>query len=639
MITINKLFEESVGKYGENTMMLEKTGTEYEPTSFNDIQKKVHNFAAGLMVLGVEKGDRIALLSEGRNDWVVGELGILFAGAVSVPLSVKLGDASEIKFRLDHSGSKMIIVSGNQARKLSILKTQVPSLQKIILLDEQEDYHEKEILFTEVQQKGEDYLKENKPVFEERWKGVKGSDYANICYTSGTTADPKGIILSHRNYTANVEQSLTLFNVPSWYTSLIILPWDHSFAHTVGLYTLIKCGAPIASVQNGKTPMESLKNIPVNIKEVKPVFLLSVPALAKNFRKNIEKGIQEKGATVQKLFKRALKTAYAYNGNGFNKGKGWRAIYKPMYRLYDKILFSKIRENFGGKLKFFVGGGALLDIELQRFFYAIGIPMYQGYGLSEASPVISSNGPVIHKMGSSGVLVKPMDLKICNDDGNELPPGEKGEIVIRGENVMVGYWNNEKATEETIKDGWLHTGDMGYLDADGFLYVMGRFKSLLISDDGEKYSPEGIEEAFINQSKYIDQCMLFNNQNPYTVALIVPNFEALRRWIEAENLDPLTEDGKTAMLKLIESEINEYRVGRKYEKLFPQRWLPAAIAVLEEGFTEENHLMNSTLKIVRGKIIEYHQERLDALYRPEAKDICNEANMQALSRIFGDNGK
>ncbi|HYX05827.1 MAG TPA: long-chain fatty acid--CoA ligase, partial [Bacteroidales bacterium] len=159
------------------------------------------------------------------------------------------------------------------------------------------------------------------------------------------------------------------------------------------------------------------------------------------------------------------------------------------------------------------------------------------------------------------------------------------------------------------------------------------------SDDGEKYSPEGIEEAFINQSKFIDQCMLYNNQNPYTVALVVPNFEALRRWIEAENLDLLTEEGKTAILKLIESEINEYRVGRKYEKLFPQRWLPAAVAILDEGFTEENHLMNSTLKIVRGKIIEYHQERLDALYRPEAKDICNEANMQALSRIFGDNGK
>ncbi|MGC9343371.1 MAG: AMP-binding protein, partial [Bacteroidales bacterium] len=198
-------------------------------------------------------------------------------------------------------------------------------------------------------------------------------------------------MLSHRNYTANVEQALSLMNIPEYYCTLLILPWDHSFAHTAGIYSVIASGASMAAIQAGSTPMETLKNIPKNIKEIKPHFLLSVPSLAKNFRKNIEKSIREKGKTTEKLFNHALSVAYKYNGIGWDRGKGFRGILKPYYRLFDKILFSKIRDGFGGNIDFFIGGGALLDIELQRFFFAIGMPMYQGYGLSEAAPVISSN--------------------------------------------------------------------------------------------------------------------------------------------------------------------------------------------------------------------------------------------------------
>ena len=197
----------------------------------------------------------------------------------------------------------------------------------------------------------------------------------------------------------------------------------------------------------------------------------------------------------------------------------------------------------GGNMDFFIGGAALLDIELQRFFYAIGIPMYQGYGLTEASPMISINSPERHKMGASGNIPENLEVKICNDEGAELPLGEKGEIVIRGENVMKGYWKNEEATASTIRDGWLYTGDMGYLDADGFLYVLGRYKSLLIADDGEKYSPEGIEEAFTDQSEYVEQCLLHNNQNPYTVALVHPNADALKRFLKSKGLAPDSKEG------------------------------------------------------------------------------------------------
>ena len=613
--------------------MWENRGDGFKGTTYSELRIQIHRFAAGLMKYGVNKGDRIALISEGRNYWVVAELGVLFTGAINVPISTKVEELSDLKFRLAHSACRMVIVSQNNAHKIRKIKNDLPDLEKIILLDKPEKADEDEIFIDELLSEGERFLSLSGDKFNERWNSLTENDYANICYTSGTTADPKGIILTHRNYTANVEQSSKLLPIPEWYVSLLMLPWDHAFAHTAGIYTLMKNGASMASVQQGKTPLETLKNVPRNIKEIKPTFLLSVPALAKNFRKNIEKGIAEKGKTLESLFNKALKTAYAFNGNGWNRGKGKKIFLKPLHMIYDKILFSKIRESFGGRLEFFIGGGALLDIELQHFFYAIGIPMFQGYGLTEAAPVISANVPLKHKLGSSGAIVADLKVKICDTDGRELPVGEKGEIVVKGENVMVGYWKNDQATSETIKEGWLYTGDLGYLDNDGFLYVLGRFKSLLISGDGEKYSPEGIEEALTENSLFIDQVMLHNNQSPYTVALIVPNKEALLNWLEERKLSHNTAEGQKAVLRMLENEIAKFKSGGVFQNQFPERWIPSAVAVLGDGFTEQNKLMNSTLKIVRGKITEFYRNRIDYLYTPEGRDICNHQNMTIISRI------
>ncbi|MGI6339620.1 MAG: AMP-dependent synthetase/ligase [Bacteroidales bacterium] len=634
MKSLIQFFEENVEKYSSNVYMWEKTLDKYEGITYGETKKQVYEFAAGLISLGIKKGDRLSLISEGRNSWVIGELGILYAGAVNVPLSVKL-TPEEIKFRINHSESRMILTSNIQAQKLKLILDDCQTIEKVIHFDTQEEYSNKEIHFNEVRKAGREWLEipGNSKIFEEISQSIKPSDFANICYTSGTTADPKGIILTHGNYVTNVYQSYSLMDIPSFYKTLLILPWDHSFGHTCGIYAFMGKGASIASVKTGKTPLETLRNLPSCLREIKPNLLMSVPAIAKNFRKNIEKGIREKGKITEMLFKHALKISYSYNKEGWNKGRGIQKLKKPLLRIYDKIIFSKIRESFGGELDYFIGGGALLDIELQRFFYALGIPMYQGYGLSEASPVISSNSTNRHRLGSSGVLVNNMDLKICNDEGQELPVGQKGEIVIRGGNVMHGYWKNENATRETIRDGWLYTGDMGYMTDDGFLYVLGRFKSLLISDDGEKFSPEGIEEAISEQSKYIDQCMLYNNQKPYSVALVVPNQHSLKLYLEEKNLTADSDDGKRAVLNLIETELNEYRTNGKYGKMFPQRWLPVAVGILEEGFTEENGLMNSTMKIVRGKVMDRYQELIDYLYTPTAKDITNERNIEEVEKM------
>jgi len=634
MKSLIQFFEESSEMYSSNVYMWEKPQDKYEGTTYGETRKQVYEFAAGLIKLGIRKGDRLSLISEGRNFWVIGELGILYTGAVNVPLSVKL-TPEEIKFRINHSESRMILVSSLQSQKLKQVISDCKTIEKIIHFDTQEEYSEMEMHFNEVRKIGREWLEspENKSEFEEKYTSIKPSDFANICYTSGTTADPKGIILTHGNYVTNVYQAYSLIDIPSFYKTLIILPWDHSFGHTCGIYAFMGKGASIASVKSGKTPMETLRNLPTCLKEIKPNLLMSVPAIAKNFRKNIEKGIKEKGSIVEMLFNHALKVSYSYNKEGWNKGRGLQKLKKPLIDLYDKILFKKIRENFGGELDYFIGGGALLDIELQRFFYALGIPIYQGYGLSEASPVISSNSAGRHKLGSSGLLVNNMDLKICDDEGKELPVGQKGEIVIRGGNVMHGYWKNESATRETIKDSWLYTGDMGYMSEDGFLYVLGRFKSLLIADDGEKFSPEGIEEAISEQSKFINQCMLFNNQKPYTVALVVPNQHALKVYLEEKNLTADSDEGKRAVTTLLENELNEYRTHGKYGNMFPQRWLPVAIGILEEGFTEENGLLNSSMKIVRGKIMDKYMDLIDYLYTPNAKDISNESNIEEIEKM------
>uniref|UniRef100_UPI0032172081 AMP-dependent synthetase/ligase n=1 Tax=uncultured Draconibacterium sp. TaxID=1573823 RepID=UPI0032172081 len=629
MKTIIELFETAVVNYPDNVYLWEKTKSEYEPTTYKETREKVLDLAAGLIQLGFKKGDRAGLVADGRNDWIISELGMLYAGGINVPLSIRLQE-NELAFRLKHSGSKYIFVSKQHEQKVEDIRNQLPELEKVIYIDGIENANEENIDYKQLLKSGAKYRKENPEEVEAIWKAVEPNDVANISYTSGTTADPKGIMLTHLNYAANVVQSNTLLDLKTEWTTLAILPWDHAFAHTTCLYVFMYKGASIASVEIGKTPMETLRNIPKNIQEIKPALMMSVPAYSKTFRKNIEAGIRKKGEFLYKLFQFALKVAYAHNGYGNNRGKGFRFFLKPLYWLFDQILFAKVRAGFGGNLQFFIGGGALLDVELQRFFYAIGLPICQGYGLSEAAPVISSNVPHDVKFGSSGKLVKNIELRILDDDGNELPTGQKGEIVVKGDNVMLGYWKNPTATAETIKNGWLHTGDMGYMGEDGFLYVLGRFKSLLIGNDGEKYSPEGIEEALVDQSPFIQQTMLYNNQNPYTVGMIVPDIEAINRELKNRGIEKGSEAGIKESLVIIQNEINAYKKGGKYEGEFPERWLPATIAVLPYAFNTENKMLNATMKMVRGQVTEQFAKELDFLYTPEAKNIENEMNIAAV---------
>ncbi len=632
-LTIIDFVQKYSQMYSEDTFLREKVGDVWTETSYTATWEEGKILAAGFMALGLEKDDKVALLAEGRNQWIFTELGILFAGAVNVPMSYKLESDKDLIFRINHSDSRFVVVSEGQLPKIRRVIDRCPAIEKVIIMDPVE-LQKGEMYLSEVRQMGVDFIAKYPEKLQARMDSVQPDDYANISYTSGTTADPKGILLTHRNYTANVEQCQSVIRVDRGDIMLIVLPLDHCFAHVAGFYVMMSYGGSIATVPGGKNPVTMLKNIPISMKEVKPNVMLSVPAITRNFRKSIEASIRKSGPKVEKLYNFALNNAIAYNREYYNAGKPWWKLCwrKPVMKLMDKLVFAKVREGLGGGLKFMVGGGALLDIEQQRFFNAIGVPVFQGYGLSEATPVICSNSIGHARFGSSGRTVQPMEIKICDEEGNSLPAGQTGEIVIKGENVMAGYWKNPAATADTIVDGWLHTGDRGYLCADDprYLYVTGRFKSLLIASDGEKYSPEGYEDSLTDGSKYIENSVLYNNQSPYTVVLVIPDKKALAEAVKKHGHDPATEDGRKAMLDLIQADVDAYRPKGKKAGHFPEKWLPAAIIVGDTPFTEHNGMLNSTTKMVRGKVEKFYEARLQYAMTPEGKNLYNQQNLDSL---------
>lgn len=618
--TIIDFVNEYVDKYQNDTYLREKVDGKWTETSFNKTREEAKLLAAGFMALGLNKGDKVSLLAEARPMWVIAEFGILFAGGVDVPLSYKLESDYDLTFRINHSDSRFIVASEMEIHKVRRVIDQCKAIEKVIVMDNI-PLEEGEMYLSDVRELGVKYIQEHPGALEERMDSVGPDDYANISYTSGTTADPKGILLTHRNYTANVAQGASVISISRGDIMLVILPMDHCFAHVAGLYTMMSYGGSIATVP-GKTPQAQLRNILPTMKEVHPNVMLTVPAISRSFKKAIESGVKAKGKTTERLYNIALNNARAYYKDYYNQGGSqfWR---KPFVKLFDRLVFSKIRETFGGKMKFCVGGGALLDIELQRYFCAIGMPTFQGYGLSEATPIICANSEGHARFGSSGRIVKPMECTIRDDEGNILPNGETGEIVIKGENVMAGYWKNPEATAATVIDGWLHTGDRGYICKEDpeYLYVTGRFKSLLISSDGEKYSPEGYEDNLAVVSKYIDNVILHNNQSPYTIVLVVPNKEALRAAAPGD---------KEAQLRLIQADVDSYRKGGSRAGQFPEKWLPTAIVVCEEPFTEANGLVNSTNKVVRGKVEKHFAKRIEYAYTSEGKQLVNPQNLAAL---------
>jgi long-chain acyl-CoA synthetase len=620
-----------------------KTDAGWSPLTFSEVRDAARALAAGLRSVGIRRGDKVTILSEGRQEWVIGELATLYAGGVSVPLSIKLLP-EEIPFRVNHSESTMVIVSKNIVPKLAEVLEKIERKVSVLYLDDDEETlasleqehglarGKRLFSYRNLLEAGRRELDTLDGELRELEADLSEDDVVTISYTSGTTGNPKGIMLTHRNYYVNVHDSVELHRVPrGGYSTLLILPCDHSFAHSVGLYAALPRGIQIYFVDARGGGMATIRNIPTNLRETNPVFLLTVPALTGNFMKKITEGVAAKGGIAKKLFDAGLEAGKRYFGDVYHRPpfitRAWN--YLP-YKLADMVVFRKVRETFGRNIGFCVGGGALLDRKQQEFFKAIGVPIYQGYGLTEAAPVISSNTPYAHKIGSSGILAPSVECHILREDGSECETGETGQIAIRGENVMAGYFKNEEATAEALRDGMLLTGDRGYLDADGFLYVVGREKALLISPDGEKYSPEEIEEAIVNTSELIEQAIVYNDHNRYTGALVTLDEEKVRARMAERGISDAD-----ALLDEIRSSLYSFEEDPAYRRRFPSQWIPSTFQVLEEHFTEQNKMINSSMKVVRFKVLEAFADRIEAMYADDGQDHRNERNRQAVRTLFG----
>ncbi len=643
--TVLRMMDEAAAQFGAEPYVLKKGTSGWVSATFSESRRRAREFAAWLLSMGYAKGDRLAILAEGSPEWVMAESGILCAACVSVPLSIKLL-AEEIPFRLDHSEARAICTTKNQLDKvLGSFASLANRGIVLIYLDDDPDYArsaaaklgvaaERVVGFDEASSAGRAAMEAPGSSLAAELDALAAEagedDPVTICYTSGTTGNPKGIVLTHLNYWTNCHDGVDLFRMPRGFRTLVILPVDHSFAHTAGLYIALLIGMSLYFVDSRGGGIATLRNIPVNLRESSPTFVMTVPALSGNFMKKIIAGIEEKGGLIEKLFKAGIAAGIAYNGDGWNKPAfGLRARAFLPYKLAKALIFDKVKRMiFGKSILYCVGGGALLDVKQQEFFAAFGVPIYQGYGLTEAAPIISSNSPIKHKFGTSGTVCASIECKLVKDDGSLAAVGENAEIVIRGGNVMKGYYKNPEATAAALRDGWLYTGDIAHWDDDGFLVVVGREKALLIAEDGEKYSPEEIEEAVTFSTDVIDQIMVWCEQRKYVTALVALDAAKVERLIKAEGIA-----SPEALLERLKLEFGKFRDDPKAKKV-QAAWMPAVFQVVPVPFSDKDGTVNSTMKIVRHRIAAVHKDLIEYSYAPEGSKTTNERNLAALRELF-----
>ncbi|MGB4408096.1 MAG: AMP-binding protein [Sphaerochaeta sp.] len=635
--TIITMLHDAAKKYGDRAYTNTRMDEGWTASSYIQTDAQSDSLAAYLLSAGFKAEQSVGILSEGKSSWVTCELGIIKARGISVPLSIKL-TPEEIAFRINHSEAYAIAVSrntlANTVKALPFFEHKV----LFIYLDEMDERLKK--LAEEANWKeGEDYvtwgwmlesgakaLKKDPELVKNTEKEIGENDTINICYTSGTTGNPKGIMLTHLNYWTNTHDAVELFQLPdNMLETLIVLPVDHSFAHTVGIYTSMIRGITLHFVDSRGANASIIRNFPKNLVELEPFFIMTVPSITGNFMKKMTQGIHQKGAFIEGIFNRGLEAGILRNGDGFSRPGTWVQIKTwPAYTLANKLVFPKLRAIFGNRMLYCVGGGALLEARQQKFFAAIGIPVFQGYGLTEAAPIISSNSPLRYKFGTSGMVAGSETCKIMLDDEHEAKVGQKGEIVIKGENVMKGYFKNPEASKEALRDGWLWTGDLGYYDEDGFLVVTGRAKALLIAKDGEKYSPEEVEEVMVNNLPILNQLMVYNDHEVITTALVTLQDDLVVKLIE----DKGCKDPQSALMA-IEETLKSYE---KHATSIPNVWIPVRFAIIEKPFSEADGLVNSTMKLVRYKTVEFYKERINAMYAGESEN--REENLKVIKKLF-----
>ena len=556
-----------------------RTPEGYAPITYEHMRERVCHVASGLLRAGVKPGDRVAILMENRPEWAVADYAILAIGGVTVPLYCSYRK-QDIAWVLNDSGAKFAITSGGKvARRLLDAAAGLPRLKAVYAIEEMAD-GDKLRLFAELEA-GEVRVDE----LHARLAEVTPETLATLVYTSGTTGDPKGVMLTHGNIMANLAAIPEIYAFSADDVMLSFLPLAHALERMASHFLPYSFGISVAFAERPDT-------VARNMAEARPTILIAVPRLLEVVRSRILGQVAKQSPLKQALFRRFLAL-------GMRRGT-LRGLDAAVFRLLDRLVGQKIRDRFGGRLRLLVSGGAALPPEVARFFEAIGLPVLEGYGMTEAAPLISVNPVHDRRIGSVGKPVKNVEVRIAED----------GEILARGPNVMAGYWKRRKETKETIVDGWLHTGDIGRMDEDGYLYITDRKKDILVNSGGENIAPQRIE-GLLATDEMIEQVVVYGDRKPYLVALVVPAREACEDWAKSEGL-PDTPWEELATSGILRKRL-QTRISKRLKGL-AQHEQVRRIMLWPEPLTIEDGLLTPTLKIKRRKVYERFGDELEALY-------------------------
>ena len=594
--TLNQLFFEAAERFKKPDALQYKKDGKYRPISHAEVLERVRHLARGLSSLGVRRGDRVAILSENRPEWAIADFACLTAGMTDVPIYPTI-PAEQIAYILKDSGATAIFVSNKeQAEKIRQIRAQLPALKAVIGFDEVPGLTNMSI--GELEKRGvPGENRETIATYREDALTVKPDDVATIIYTSGTTGEPKGVMLTHDNIFSNVQAARKAIPFEGADTCLSFLPLSHIFERMGGHYLMWATGTSIAYA-------ESIDTVPVNLAEVKPTIVLSVPRLYEKMYARVLETALTGGFLKKKIFFWARGVADRWATEKL-AGRTPAGLLARQYAIAQKLVFAKLKARTGGRLRYFVSGGAPLAPEINKFFYAAGLEILEGYGLTETSPVIAVNTPENFRIGTVGKPIDGVEVRIAHD----------GEILTRGPHVMKGYYNKPEATREAIDpDGWFHTGDIGEIH-DGFLAITDRKKDIIVTAGGKNIAPQPLENK-VKTNKYVSQAVMIGDKRKFPSMLVVPNFDQLEKWAMKRNII-WTDRAQLLRMPTIqakmEKEVASELAGAAHFEV------PKKIGLLEHDFSIESGELTPTQKVKRRVIDKNYKTLIDSLYEDAEK--------------------
>ncbi|HEY9899910.1 MAG TPA: long-chain fatty acid--CoA ligase [Pantanalinema sp.] len=591
--TVPAMFQATITRFAERPALLAKEGGRYRSASYGDAERQVDALGAYLVESGVGIGERVAILSENRPEWAIADQAVLGVGAVDVPLYPTL-DADAIAEMLNDCAACAVIASTpDQLAKLRAIAPRVPSLRLVLAFDEPLERADGLLTYHEALARGQALLSRHQDEIRSRREMLRPDDLASIVYTSGTTGTPRGAMLTHGNLTSNAHAAASALGLTPEDVALSFLPLSHVLERSA-CYASLAVGASIAYA-------ERLETLAQNLAEVRPTFFCAVPRVLETFYRRTIAQIEAEGALKRELFWAALEIGEFFHKVMQEEGRVTFPT-NALYHAADRLVFKQVREALGGRLRFIVSGGAPLSVELGRFFQVMGVPVAEGYGLTECAPVLTLNPPDAIKLGTVGRALPGVTLRLSAD----------GEIVVRGPNVMKGYWNDEAATREVLDaEGWLRTGDVGHMDDEGYLSLVDRKQELLALADGSKVAPQPIEQRLLSHA-LVAQAMLFGEGRRHMTALLVPDLgEAARLAVEAGH--DWKSDAELVSLppvrEALQEAIEEVNAGlASHERI-------RRFQAIAHPFTPESGELTPTFKLKRRVVADKYREEIETLYR------------------------